>query len=449
MFTGEFSKIHGVGIFIFEKIIHLDHSCYTQATHLKNNLVITKKLLIIGHVWPEPNSSAAGSRMMQLIKIFQNAGYELIFASACAKSENAFDLSKLGIVQANIEMNHSSFDHFVKSFNPDIVLFDRFMTEEQFGWRVAEQCPNALRILDTEDLHSLRKGRQQAYKDSKAFDRSYLFNDVAKREMASIYRCDLSLIISEVEMTMLKSDFKIPSHLLFYLPFQLDGLSEKEFSGRPSFEDREHFITIGNFLHEPNYDSILYLKEAIWPLIKIKLPHAEMHVYGAYASQKVTQLHNEKNGFLIKGFAPDVNDVMQQAKICLAPLRFGAGLKGKLIDAMINGTPCVMTSIAAEGMFGNLEPNGSIQDTVQSFAEQAVLLYQDQSIWSEKQQYGYKILKERFNTQDFQTRFMDKIDDSLQHLDHQRQTNFIGQMLQHHLLQSTKYMSKWIEEKNK
>ena len=411
--------------------------------------MIHNKLLIIGHVWPEPKSSAAGSRMMQLIKAFQKENYEIIFASACAKSDNAFDLSEIGIVQANIEMNHSSFDHFIKSFNPDVVLFDRFMTEEQFGWRVAENCPHALRILDTEDLHCLRKGRQQAYKKDKPFDSSYLFNDFAKREMASIYRCDMSLIISEVEMEILKNNFKMPDDLVFYLPFQCDVISEKTIQDLPFFEDRNHFITIGNFLHEPNYDAASYLKNVIWPLIRQELPTAQLHVYGAYASQKVKQLHHEASGFLIKGFAENVNDVMKNAKICLAPLRFGAGLKGKLVDAMQAGTPCVMTAIAAEGMFGSLEPNGFIEDSPDEFAEKAILLYRNKFLWQEKQNKGFKVLNARFDKLVFHERLFSRINETTEHLQKHRHQNFTGQMLQHHLLQSTKYMGKWIEEKNK
>lgn len=411
--------------------------------------MINKKLLILGHVWPEPRSSAAGSRMMQLIEVFQKEDYEIIFASACAKSNNAFDLSEIGIVQANIEMNDSSFDHFAKSFNPDVVLFDRFMTEEQFGWRIAETCPNAVRILDTEDLHCLRKGRQQAFKDGMSFDKSYLFNTIAKREMASIYRCDLTLIISEFEIDVLLNEFKIPESLLLYLPFQLDRLSENDILKHPEFDAREHFITIGNFLHEPNYNSILYLKETIWPLIKRQLPMAQLHIYGAYASQKVNQLHHEKSGFLIKGFAEDVHEIMAKAKVCLAPLRFGAGLKGKLVDAMQNGTPCIMTSIAAEGMFGHLQSNGFIEDIPEKFAEKAVLLYQNKSLWKEKQSQGCSTINERFNKAYFHKRFFSEINEISSQLQKHRLDNFTGQMLQHHTLQSTRYMSKWIEAKNK
>ena len=406
-----------------------------------------KQLLIIGFVWPEPKSSAAGSRMMQLIAFFQSNNYKITFASPCAKSEKAFDLETIGISQVSIALNHASFDRFVKELNPTIVLFDRFMMEEQFGWRVAEQCPNALRIIDTEDLHCLRKGRQQAFKDARPFDKTYLFNDIAKREIASIYRSDLSLIISEVEMDILKNDFKVDASLLMYVPFLLEGISEETIKNLPTFNKREHFITIGNFLHEPNYNTVLYLKETIWPLIRKQLPKTELHIYGAYASQKVNQLHNEKEGFLINGFAEDINVVMQQAKICLAPIRFGAGLKGKLVDAMQNGTPCMMTSLAAEGMFENLQPNGFIEDTPQEFANKTVQLYRNEILWNEKQQNGFQIINKRFNKVEFQQKLALILEETTEQLHNKRLNNFTGQLLQHHTLQSTRFMSKWIEEK--
>ena len=414
---------------------------------------MNKKLLIIGFVWPEPKSSAAGSRMMQLIQVFQSENYKITFASPCAKSDNAFNLESIGVDVVDIDLNNSSFDDFIKELNPNIVLLDRFMMEEQFGWRITEQCPDALRILDTEDLHCLRKGRQQAFKHGEKFDVKYLFNDTAKREIASIYRCDLSLIISEAEIDILKHQFKVDEQLLRYLPFMLDKISIDEQLSFPKFQDRDHFITIGNFLHEPNYNSVLYLKETIWPLIRKDLPTAEMHVYGAYASQKVNQLHNKKDGFLIRGFVEDVDQVMQQAKVCLAPIRFGAGLKGKLVDAMQNGTPCVTTTIGAEGLFGpetsGLDPSGFIEDDPQKFADKAIQLYSNQTLWKEKQQNGFKVINDRFNKIKLQKKFRTSIEETIQQLHNKRLNNFTGIMLRHHALQSTKFMSKWIEEKNK
>ena len=408
-----------------------------------------KHLLIIGFVWPEPKSSAAGSRMLQLIEAFQLNDYKITFASPCTKSDNAFDLESIDVTPSTIKLNNSSFDTFVKNLNPDVVLFDRFMMEEQFGWRISEQCPNALRVLDTEDLHSLRKGRQQAFKDGKTFDDSYLFSDIAKREIASIYRCDLSLMISEAEMDILKQQFKVDESLLLYAPFMLEPISKSHSENLPKYDFRNHFITIGNFLHDPNYNAVLYLKETIWPLIRAKLPQAELHVYGAYASQKVNQLHNEKEGFLIKGFAENVDSVMKNAKVCLVPVRFGAGLKGKIVDAMKNGTPVVTTSIGAEGMYGNLEPNAFIEDNPEAFAIKSVQLFEDENSWRAFQVNGFNVINNRFDKNKLQKILLNKISKIASQLKQHRMNNFTGQMLQHHALQSTKFMSKWIEEKHK
>ncbi|WP_203255718.1 glycosyltransferase [Hyunsoonleella ulvae] len=408
-----------------------------------------KKLLVIGYVWPEPNSSATGSRMLQLIEIFLSENYNITFASPCAKTENAFDLNAIDVVSASIKLNDSSFDEFIKELNPDVVLFDRFMMEEQFGWRVAEHCPNAVRVLDTEDLHFLRKGRHQAFKDKKPFDKTYLFNDIAKREIASIYRCDLSLIISEVEMEILQKDFKVDASLLLYVPFMLDEISKDNIAQLTESDERQHFITIGNFLHEPNYNAVLYLKETIWPLVKKQLPKAELHVYGAYATDKVKQLHNETQRFFIKGFADDVEKVMQKAKVLVAPIRFGAGLKGKLIDAMRNGTPIVTTTMGAEGMFGDLTPNGYIKDTTETFANACVKLYENKALWKDKQLNGFDIINTRFNKAQIKPYFVKILNDTLKQLHKKRSVNFTGQMLLHHTLQSTKYLGKWIEAKNK
>ncbi|SFE74252.1 glycosyltransferase [Flavobacterium xueshanense] len=409
-----------------------------------------QKLLIIGFVWPEPNSSAAGGRMMQLISLFKAQGFSITFASPAQDSDFMVDLQEYKVEKKSIALNNSSFDVFIEELNPSVVLFDRFMMEEQFGWRVAENCPNALRLLDTEDLHCLRLARQKAFKENRSFNTADLFvEEVAKREIASILRCDLSLMISEFEMDLLESTFKIDQALLYYLPFLLEPIDDTVIQDLPSFEDRKDFIFIGNFLHEPNWNAVQYLKETIWPLIKKQVPEAVLNVYGAYPSQKVLQLHNKKDGFLISGRATDAQEVVKEARVVLAPLRFGAGIKGKLLEAMQCGTPSVTTVIGSESMHGELPWNGFITDDVVDFVDLAVQLYQDQTIWLQAQQNGVKIINQRYLKDLFEYNFRTKIEFLRSNLQQHRLHNFMGAMLQHHTLKSTKYMSRWIEEKNK
>jgi glycosyltransferase involved in cell wall biosynthesis len=409
-----------------------------------------QQLLIIGFVWPEPNSSAAGGRMLQLISVFKEQGYSITFASPAQDSDFMVNLEEYGVDKKSIALNCSSFDAFVKELNPAIVLFDRFMMEEQFGWRVAESCPNALRLLDTEDLHCLRLARQKAFKENRLFQTSDLMvEEVAKREIASILRCDLSLMISEFEMELLTTTFKIDKALLYYLPFLLEPITALTFDKLPSFEERKDFVFIGNFLHEPNWNAVQYLKEAIWPLIRKQLPQAILNIYGAYPSQKVLQLHQPKEGFLIKGRAPKAQEVVANARIVLAPLRFGAGVKGKLVEAMQCGTPSITTTIGAESMHGNLPWNGFITDNPQVFADEAVQLYNGKKLWLEAQYNGLAIINQRYSKAQFEEDFKKQILFLQTNLQQHRLTNFIGAMLQHHMLSSTKYMSRWIEAKNK
>lgn len=402
-----------------------------------------KNLVIIGKVFPEPNSTAAGSRMLQLMDLFLAQNYQITFLSTASISENSFNLSSKNIQFQNIILNDNSFDELIKKINPEIVIFDRFTTEEQFGWRVSEQVPDAFKILDTEDLHFLRSARERAFKQNKNLQDSDLINDVFKREIASILRCDLSLIISEFEMNLLKNQFRIDEKILHYLPL----FTEIKNSEIP-FSERKNFVSIGNFLHEPNWQTVLQLKK-IWKNIKKQLPEAEIHIYGAYATEKVFLLHNQKEGFIIKGRAENVETIFNQAKVLLAPIPFGAGIKGKLLESMQFGLPNVTSTIGAEAMQGNFDWNGFITDNETEFVEKATLLYQDENIWKKSQENGYQIAENLFKKELFEKDFNEKINWISEHLSEHRNANFLGQILQHHSLQSTKYLSKWIEEKNK
>ena len=399
-----------------------------------------KKVLIIGYVWPEPNSSAAGQRMLQLINSFLNNQFEVVFATQAYESQYAFNLATLNIETFKIAVNDSSFDSFVKNQNPSIVMFDRFIMEEQFGWRVAEQCPNALRMLDTEDLHFLRKERQQKLNQKVEKE---TFSDIAKREIASIYRSDLTLIISEFEMELLTVNYQVPIERLMYLPLWSDSVSKIN-----HFTDRNHFMFIGNFMHEPNWDCVRYLKSEIWPLIRKKLPDTELHIYGAYPTDKVFQLNNEKEGFIIKGRAEDVNEICQNYRLMIAPLRFGAGIKGKFIDAMRNGLPSITTTLGAESMIDTVDWPGYVSDEIDAVISNAIEIYSNEQHWNDLSEKAFKIHNEKFTDKKWSEIFIEKVIDYIQNQESIRQNNFTGAMLMHHTQQSTKFMSKWIELKN-
>lgn len=431
-----------------------------------------KRTLFVGYVWPEPRSSAAGSRTMQLIELFRRQNWAVTFASAAALSEHRADLTAIDVTEQSVVLNCDSFDRYVAELQPDIVVFDRFFTEEQFGWRVERACPTALRVLDTCDLHSLREARRELLKAAQrrhshisarqsvepvAADQAALFevmaeSDMARRELAAIYRCDLSLIISEYEVELLQQAFAIPPALLHYTPLMPSAGDPRSAMrsadpGPAGFSKRNHFVTIGNFRHGPNWDAVLWLKHQLWPAIRQQLEDARLDIWGAYPPPKATALHNPAEGFYIRGWAEDAHQALAQARVCLAPLRFGAGMKGKLIDAMVAGTPSVTTPIGSEGMAAKMPWGGSLVNDGGAFVRAAVALYLDQARWHRAQHAGWEILARRFAPEQHGAVLVDRLNDALLYREQHRRRNFTGAMLRHHLHASTRYMSQWIAAK--
>ena len=407
------------------------------------------RLLVVGAVWPEPNSSAAGAHILQVLRPFLSAGWQVTYASTALPSDHSADLSALGIASASVQVNDSRFDDLLRDLQPDVVLFDRFFIEEQFGWRVEAICADALRVLNCEDLHFLREAREAALECNRASTMPDLKSETARREVAAILRSDLSLIISEVEMDLLTCDFQLDVGLLHYCPFMLEATTEAERSETPDFASRRDFFTIGNFRHAPNWDSVQWLESEVWPLIRQRLPKARLRIAGAYARDGQLSLNAPDEGFLVQARIANADVGFREARVCLAPLRFGAGLKGKLFDAMRNGTPSVTTPIGAEGISGSLPFGGRIEANVESIADAAISLHENESEWRQAQRNGFEILDKRFDRDAHEPALFARIESARDDLTANRDNNFTGSMLRDHHHRSTRYLSLWIEAKNK
>lgn len=401
----------------------------------------------MGAVWPEPESSAAGVRTCQLVRGFLHEGYQVRFVSSAIQTDHSAPLEQWGVAINQILLNDSSFDQQLREWQPDVVVFDRYMVEEQYGWRVSEQCPNAVKILDTIDLHFLRKGREKAFKEKEDYVPFNINDSLSFRETASILRCDLTLLISYFEYDWIVKKFPIPQSILCYLPIQTEPIPEEIQNQFLTFHARKHFITLGNWWHEPNRQSVLYLNK-IWPKIKAKIPEAELFVYGANTSENAQSFHNPKEGFHIMGRAKSVKDIFTQHRVLLAPLFFGAGIKGKILDGMQHGLPNVTTSVGAEGMYIEHRWNGLIADE-NDFIEKAIQLYQDQELWEDSVRNGFEINNNLFADRTPELNFYHQLKNIINNLNNHREQNLLGRLLQHQTLMSHRYMSKWIELKNK
>ncbi len=405
-------------------------------------------VFIFGLQYPEPKSTAAGSRMLQLMALFQALKYNIHFASAQPSTMFSENLNTQQIKTYTAQLNDKSTRDLLAKIQPQIVLFDRFITEEQFGWMVDETCPDALKILDTEDLHFLRENREKMVRSSDADANEFAITEKVKREIGAIYRCDITLMISKAEIEILVEKFRLSEDILWYLPFMFD-IGQLRIQQSTDYKDRHDFVSIGNFKHAPNLDMVKYLYKNIWPNIRTALPKAEWHIYGAYLPQQVKEMHRPENGVVVKGRAEDALQTLKDYRVMLAPLRFGAGLKGKCLDSMQSGTPSVTSSIGAEGIAEHKDWPGFVEDDELKFVNASVELYQNKNVWQEKQNKVFDLLSQHFNKAHFQPKFQQQLADALSNLSDIRKNNLIGQLLKYHLHRSTKFMSLWIEEKNR
>lgn len=415
------------------------------------------QVLILGTVWPEPTSSAAGLHHWSLIKAFQKAKWKITYVSPSSENPFCQQLRDSGITCHTYLPNDSRFDDFIRQLKPDYAVFDRFILEEQFGWRIKENSPETLRIVDTEDLHFLRRTRHAALKAGTHLDAIFdadldFLNDDSLREIASIYRSDCTLILSQFEMNLLRERFGIPASLLRSFPFCYDPPA-----GSSDFEERKNFVMIGNFRHPPNVDATHWLRQELWPKIRQEFekqtfqPLPELHLYGAYPSREIMALHNPKIGFHVKGPTPNQYETLARYRVNLAPLRFGAGIKGKIADGWWCGLPTVTTPIGSEGMQDSSDETafgGFCCRTQDDFAIKAAELYLNQKLWNEKRSHGLRTLKTLFCSEKNYAQLVQDLEQIRKDLPQLRRKNFIGEMLWHHSHKSTLYFSRWIELKN-
>ena len=422
------------------------------------------KALFFCLVWPEPSSSAAGVRLDYLIRLFIREGFELHFSSTAEQGPYSALYEDLdGVYRHNLDPNSSEISVKLAQINPDVVVFDRYPTEEQFSWHVMEACPKAIRILDTEDLHGLRRARQltleelenkggltHLYVAEHEIKPTSVYNTIALREMVSMHRSDLSLVVSDVELSYAQKYYGIPINQLMYLPILSSRLFEPFEPLNNDMSTNACFI--GNFKHIPNRDAVHFLRYQLWPHINKALSgqgdaNSECHIYGAYMDAKMERLHNPSIGFHMKGRVDDVYSTMAGYGVLLAPLRFGAGVKGKILDAISMELPVVTTPIGSEGLSVHLDGvdfPGYVAKTVEEFKQSAVkcLSTSTQNRWNFP---DHKKLVQRLDTE-YGNAFISQVNNLIEGKNGIQHP--IKLMLEQNSQLAHRYLSKYIQLKN-
>jgi hypothetical protein len=396
-------------------------------------------LLVLSLDWPEPQAGSAGQHLLQILENFAAHGWRVTFACAAEAGEHKANFAARGITEHRIEAGDAG---FLTSQAADVVLFDRYRSEERFATELGRDCPQALRVLFTEGLQSLREARQHLLRrrlveglDPNDFRALFatpgpeLYRQMApgataQRELAAIWRSDLTLLATEMEIDLLINGFGVPDYLLHHCPPAVEPLAAQ----RP-FSERLGFVSLGNFGSAANLDALLWIKHNLWPMLRRRLPEARLRLYGARPSPKAMALHAPEEGFEVLGWTEDTQAVMGSARVCLAPLRFGAGITGQLLDALRCGTPSVTTPIGAEGIQGQRPWPGTVEGTAEGLAKAAAALYGDEAAWQQAQDACTPLLRLRFDRQRQGAALVGRVEHSLGQLEELRLFNFTGAML--------------------
>jgi glycosyltransferase involved in cell wall biosynthesis len=236
---------------------------------------------------------------------------------------------------------------------------------------VKRYCPRAKIIFDTVDLHFLREEREALLIRSEEMLQQARRTKAA--EIAMMREADITNVLSESEVTALHEHD--PSLRLVTIPLLLEI-----HGSRKPYSKRKDIVFIGGYQHTPNIDAVKYFVQEIWPLITLKLPEVKFLILGSNMPEEVKMLGSVP-GVEAIGFVETIDEYFDSCRITVAPLRYGAGIKGKIGTSASFGVPSVATTLAIDGM--GMQPGNDIlvADTPEDFAQQVISLYTSEELW--------------------------------------------------------------------
>lgn len=333
-----------------------------------------KRILVIDHHLPMPDRDSGSVRMSQILRILRSLGHHVTFLP-----DNLADLPPYTrqLQKVGIEVIHHPYAESIRGYLQecgakfDVVILSRCDFAEKYIADVRRHAPRSRVIFDTVDLHFVRTQSEANLRQDETIESTA--RAVEAREFALIDEADETWVVSECERQVLlrarpQTSVEVVSNIV-----------EAPGSATP-FLLRGDFLFIGSFQHPPNVDAVLYFTTEIYPLVQRRLPKARFYIIGDKAPPEVIALANES--IIVTGFIHDVQPSFDSVKLSIAPLRWGAGVKGKINQSMGLGVPVVATSIAVEGMDLTNREDVVIADTPASFADAIVELYENEPFWS-------------------------------------------------------------------
>lgn len=355
---------------------------------LEKDRGVTRRMLVIDAQVIRPDHDAGSLLKFHHLQLIQSLGYKLTFVADNLQHDGEYTrkLQRLGI-ECVYAPHYVSVQQFLKKHVSEygFVMLCRPYVAIRYLDLLRHIAPGARIIYDTVDLHYLRERRQAEV------EKNPLMAERAERtredELKLIRGSDATIVVSPVEQKMLTVDAPDANvHVVqLVIPEEPQG---------PGFETRRDLLFIGSYQHPPNVEAVLYFVREIMPLLLSRVPDFKLRIIGAKPPAEIQALAGPHVEIL--GFQRELAPYFDSCRLMVAPLRFGAGIKGKLGTSFSFGLPVVATSIAAEGMYLEDGRDLLIGDTPRDFADAVVRLYTDPVLWQQLSEAGRRVVRERF-----------------------------------------------------
>ena len=350
-----------------------------------------KNILIIDHHLPMSDRDSGSLRMFQILKILHLLGHRVTFLpdNLADMPPYTCELQKRGIQVVHHPYVKRVRDYLISHGSDfDAVVLSRCQFARKHITDVRRYAPQSRIIFDTVDLHFLREESEARLTDDSEIRQRA--QETKQREYELVDQSDETWVVSGAEQRLLQDKWPNKSIQLVSNIVDVPGSNN-------AFALRRDWLFIGGFQHPPNIDAVLFFLEQIYPLMSERLGDAKFYIIGDKAPPEIATLANEK--IIVAGLQRDVRPFFDSVRLSVAPLRFGAGVKGKINQSMAFGVPVVATSVAVEGTELRDREEILVADEPEEFARAMIELYESEDLWNRLSENGIRKTRALYSTE--------------------------------------------------
>ncbi len=358
----------------WEDVLSYQGTCNPEALPYLRR--IKGRILFIDATTPRPDKDSGSIDAFNYMKILKELGFHITFVTVDLTFFEGYTsaLQRIGVECVYLPWVSSPHEAILK-YGPaaDVVILCRVKVAEPLLAIVRKHAPKARILFDTVDLHFLRETREAELYNSPLLKLSA--NKTKEIELEVIKKCDATILRSDYEIEVIKSF--IPDAKLFKIPV----VRELPQAIKTSWEDLKNIVFIGGYAHPPNIDAVKYFVAEVWPLLKRKGFPDKLIIAGSDMPEELNKLSS--TDIVVRGYVPDLLELFGACRLSVAPLRYGAGMKGKVITSLSYGIPCVASDMAVEGAGLVHGENILVAQNASEMAQMIWELYYDQRQWNQ------------------------------------------------------------------